>query len=98
MAQGILRCFFHWCRENGTSLEGAGCLDMDKETHEANGNLKRKQAKAVGEEQYPIKSPRNGQSFENTLPSNSRSSRKQSKHEKLDWSVLRPSKGQQSKG
>ncbi|OWM66776.1 M-phase phosphoprotein 6 [Punica granatum] len=86
-------------RENGSSMGGADCSDIDKRTNnEADGDLKRKQSEVLGEAQYPNKSPRNGQSDQSSSPSNSRSSRKQSKRDKLDWSVLRPPKGQQNKG
>ncbi|XP_028092732.1 uncharacterized protein LOC114292916 isoform X2 [Camellia sinensis] len=61
---------------------------------DANGELKRKQAEVVSETQYPNKSQKNVQVDQESSPNDSRSSHKQPKREKLDWSVLRPPKGQ----
>ncbi|KAK4779779.1 hypothetical protein SAY87_015885 [Trapa incisa] len=87
-----------YVRENASSSEGSEYMDMEEETHVANGNLKRKQVEVVGDSQHPSKSPRNGQGIQTPSSSNSRSSRNQPKREKLDWSVLRPPKDQQRKG
>ncbi|KAK4785119.1 hypothetical protein SAY86_001808 [Trapa natans] len=87
-----------YVRENASSSEGSEYMDMEEETHVANGNLKRKQVEVVGDTQHPSKSPRNGQGIQTPSSSNSRSSRNQPKREKLDWSVLRPPKDQQRKG
>ncbi|KAK4763778.1 hypothetical protein SAY87_013216 [Trapa incisa] len=85
-------------RENVSSSGRAECMDMDEETHKANGNLKRKHDEVVECAHNPTEAPRNGQSIQNPPHSKTRRSRKKSKHEKVDWSVLRPPKYQQMKG
>lgn len=77
-------------RENGSSEDGAECSKADK--CDANGDLKRKQSEVDSEKQYPNKSPKNVQAGKQASPSYHKSSQKQAKHEKLDWSVLRPPK------
>ncbi|XVF68798.1 hypothetical protein PTKIN_Ptkin11bG0030300 [Pterospermum kingtungense] len=72
--------------ESGSS-EAADCSKVDTD----NGDLKRKQSDMDSEPQYPNKSPKNGHGVESS-PSTSKSSKKQSKREKLDWNVLRPPK------
>lgn len=77
-------------RENGSSEDGAEFSKADK--RDANGDLKRKQSEVHSEQQYPNKSPKNVQAGKQASPSDHKSSHKQAKREKLDWSVLRPPK------
>ncbi|GAV78283.1 MPP6 domain-containing protein [Cephalotus follicularis] len=62
---------------------------------EANEDLKRKQSEVASKSQYPDKSPKNVLGDRLSSPSNGRGSFKKPKHDKLDWSVLRPSKSKQ---
>ncbi|XP_062172576.1 uncharacterized protein LOC133878095 [Alnus glutinosa] len=80
-------------RENGSSMDGAGCSNIES-NREASGELKRKQSEVVSETQYPNKSPKDVQSNQQSAPNNSKGSFKKPKGQKLDWSVLRPSKSQ----
>ncbi|KAF5744592.1 hypothetical protein HS088_TW07G00167 [Tripterygium wilfordii] len=84
-------------RENG-SLNGAECPNFDKLNYEANGDLKRKQSEEVLEKDLPNKSPKTVEGGQHSSPHNNKASFKQSKNEKLDWSVLRPSKGKNRRG
>lgn len=84
-------------RENGSSMDGAGSLNTNKSSSEAE-DLKRKQSEGASETQYPNKSPKNVEGNQQSSPSNSKRSFKKPKAEKLDWSVLRPSKGQKKRG
>ena len=86
-------------RENGSSTDRAGSSDMDKLRSEAE-DLKRKQSEVVSETQYPKKTPKNVQGNEQSSPSSSKGSFKKpkAKGEKLDWSVLRPSKSHKKRG
>lgn len=77
-------------RENGSLEDGAECSKADK--CDANGDLKRKQSEADPDQQYPNKSSKHVQAGKQALPSYHKSSHKQVKREKLDWSVLRPPK------
>ncbi|XP_059429528.1 uncharacterized protein LOC132163305 [Corylus avellana] len=81
-------------REGGSPMDEAGCSNVDKSNREANGDLKRKQSEVVSETQYPNKSPKDVQSNEQSAPNNSKGSFRKPKGQKLDWSVLRPSKSQ----
>lgn len=69
-------------------------MNVDKPNCDSNGDLKRKQPEEVSESQRPSKSPKDDQGARKSSPNNSRGSHKQSKHEKLDWNVLRPPKSQ----
>lgn len=88
-------------RENGSSSNGAETLDKDRPNSNANGDYKRKQAEVVfdmPETQYPNKSPKNAQNNQQSSPHNQKGSYKQQKHERPDWSVLRPPKSQGKRG
>ncbi|XP_034687309.1 uncharacterized protein LOC117915742 isoform X1 [Vitis riparia] len=82
------------CRENRSSLDGEESMNVDKPNCDSNGDLKRKQPEEVSESRRPSKSPKDDQGARKSSPNNSRGSHKQSKHEKLDWNVLRPPKSQ----
>lgn len=79
----LLTFSLNWGSENGSSEAVDVGLD--------NGDLKRKQSDMDSEPQHPNKSPKNGHGVESS-PSTSKSSKQQSKREKLDWKVLRPPK------
>ncbi|RVW66038.1 hypothetical protein CK203_007430 [Vitis vinifera] len=85
---------FTLLRENRSSLDGEESMNVDKPNCNSNGDLKRKQPEEVSESQRPSKSPKDDQGARKSSPNNSRGSHKQSKHEKLDWNVLRPPKSQ----
>ncbi|KAM4083326.1 hypothetical protein ACB094_08G047700 [Castanea mollissima] len=87
-------------RENGSSMDGAGSSNTDKSSSEAE-DLKRKQSEVVSETQYPKKTPKNVQVNEQSSPSSSSKgsfNKPKAKGEKLDWSVLRPSKSHKKRG
>ena len=87
-------------RENGSSTDRAGSSDMDKLRSEAE-DLKRKQSEVLSETQYPKKTPKNVQGNEQSSPSSSSKGsfkKPKAKGEKLDWSVLRPSKSHKKRG
>ncbi|KAF5727374.1 hypothetical protein HS088_TW22G01067 [Tripterygium wilfordii] len=80
-------------RENGPS-NGAECPNVDdKLNYEADGDLKRKQPEEVSEKDLPNESPKTVVGGQHSSPLNNKASFKQPKREKLDWNVLRPSKG-----
>ncbi|CAK9187276.1 unnamed protein product [Ilex paraguariensis] len=79
---------------NSSTQDGSETLKVDGFECDANDDLKRKQAEVVSEAQYPNKSQKNIQGNQGSSPNSNRSSHKQPKREKLDWSVLRPPKGQ----
>ncbi|KAE8696675.1 putative Chitin-inducible gibberellin-responsive protein [Hibiscus syriacus] len=81
--------------ENGSASEANDCSKVGTDKHEGNGDLKRKQVDMVSKPVYPNKSPKNGKAIQSSPRSNKASSKKQSKHEKLDWNVLRPPKPNQ---
>lgn len=97
MTHLIFFLLFGLCRENGSSMDGAGSLNTNKSSSEAE-DLKRKQSEGASETQYPNKSPKNVEGNQQSSPSNSKRSFKKAKAEKLDWSVLRPSKGHKKRG
>lgn len=74
-------------------MDGAGCSNIES-NRDASGELKRKQSEVVSETQYPNESPKDVQSNQQSAPNNSKGSFKKPKGQKLDWSVLRPSKSQ----
>lgn len=69
-------------------------MAFNEQNTEGNGDLKRKQSEVTEETQYPHESQRNGVNDQGSSASKDRSSKKRRKKEKLDWSILRPSKGQ----
>lgn len=79
-------------------MDGAECLNIDKSDFKADGDLKRKQSEAVSETQYPNKSPKDVQGNQQSSPNSSKGSFKKPKGQKLDWSVLRPSKSRNKRG
>lgn len=79
-------------------MDGAECSNIDKSDFKADGDLKRKQSEAVSETQYPNKSPKDVQGNQQSSPNSSKGSFKKPKGQKLDWSVLRPSKSQNKRG
>lgn len=95
--QFLLMHLFSLHRENGSSEEGE-CTEADKQDSQSNGDHKRKQSEVVSEPTYPNKSPKNVQDGQQSSSRNRKSSSKQPKNEKLDWSVLRPPKGPKKKG
>ncbi|XP_030537647.1 uncharacterized protein LOC115746066 isoform X1 [Rhodamnia argentea] len=85
-------------RDNRSAMNGEEPVSFDEQNSEGNGDLKRKQTEVVAGTPYPSKLPRTMQSdTQQSSPAGSRSSRKQPKREKLDWNILRPSKGQLEK-
>lgn len=78
-------------------MNGEEPVSFDKQNSKGNGEPKRKQSEVEAETPYPRKSPKTLQCDQQLLPSGSRSFYKQPKQEKLDWNILRPSKGQQEK-
>ncbi|XP_057956699.1 uncharacterized protein LOC131149920 [Malania oleifera] len=84
-------------RENGYSGDGGGSLNVDS-TNNGDGDLKRKQSEVVSQTPYPNKSHKNVQGNQQPSPNSSGGTHKQSKREKLDWSVLRPPKCQSKRG
>uniref|UniRef100_A0A5B6ZN32 M-phase phosphoprotein 6 n=1 Tax=Davidia involucrata TaxID=16924 RepID=A0A5B6ZN32_DAVIN len=85
-------------RENGSTEDGSESLKLDNFNSDANGDLKRKQPEVVPDILHPNKTQKNVQGNQESSPKNSRGSRKQTKREKLDWSVLRPPKCQDKTG
>uniref|UniRef100_A0A5B6ZLG4 Putative M-phase phosphoprotein 6 isoform X1 n=1 Tax=Davidia involucrata TaxID=16924 RepID=A0A5B6ZLG4_DAVIN len=85
-------------REDGSTQDGSESLKLDSFNSDANGDLKRKQAKVVPDIQYPNKAQKNVQGNQVSTPNNIKGSHKQSKREKLDWNVLRPPKCQNKRG
>ena len=82
-------------------MDGAESLNTNKSSFKANGDLKRKQSEVVSETQYPKKTPKNVQGNEQSSPSSSSKGsfkKPKAKGEKLDWSVLRPSKSHKKRG
>ncbi|WCJ20501.1 scarecrow-like transcription factor 11 (SCL11) [Euphorbia peplus] len=71
-------------RENGMSLDGAECSNIDSD-----GDLKRKQSDTSSESQDRGKSAK-AESGQQSSPDSSKGAFKRPKHDKLDWSVLRP--------
>lgn len=84
-------------RDNGSAMNGEEPVSFNKQDHEGNEDFKRKQSEVVADTPYPSKSPRTMQSDQQSSPAGSRSSHKQPKREKLDWNILRRSKGQEEK-
>lgn len=84
---------FAFYRENG-SIEGVEHLNIDQSNCKANGDHKRKQSDIVSETQNPHKSPKHVQGNQQSSPNNSKDSFKKPTGQRLDWSVLRPSKSQ----
>lgn len=82
-----LCCF----RENNSSEEGTEHDNMSEESHEVNGNVKRKQSEVINEPHYPNKSPKNDQGSKQSSSSNRLGSFKKPSVDKLDWNVLRSS-------
>ena len=80
-------CFCYF-RENGSTQ------DLTENSNDGNREIKRKQAEVVSEALCANKMQKNVQWDQESCPSNSNSSHRQPKREKLDWSVLRPPKGQ----
>ncbi|PSR95097.1 Mediator of RNA polymerase II transcription subunit like [Actinidia chinensis var. chinensis] len=76
-------------RENGSTHDVT-----EKSNNNANREFKRKQAEVVSETQYANKTQKNVQHDQESSPNSSSSSHRQQKRERLDWSVLRPPKGQ----
>ncbi|KDP42244.1 hypothetical protein JCGZ_02974 [Jatropha curcas] len=74
-------------RENGSSLNEAECSHPGKAQSDADN--KRKQPEGASEPQKKNKSPKTEEG-QHSSPNSSKGSFKQPKHEKLDWSVLRP--------
>ncbi|CAL5424440.1 unnamed protein product [Camellia sinensis] len=84
-------------REKGSTQYELENLKLNSSNNDdASGDVKRKQHEVVSETQYPNKSQKNVQGDQESSPNNS-SSQRQPKHEKLDWNVLRPSKGQKKR-
>ncbi|KAE8729466.1 putative Chitin-inducible gibberellin-responsive protein [Hibiscus syriacus] len=78
--------------ENGYESEATDCSKVGTDKHKGNGDLKRKQSDMVSKPAYPNKSPKNGNAVQSSPSSSKAASTKQSKHEKLDWNVLKPPK------
>ncbi|XP_040991806.1 uncharacterized protein LOC121238826 [Juglans microcarpa x Juglans regia] len=85
-------------REDESSTDGAGCSNIEKSNCKANGDLKRKQPEVVYDTKNPNKLPKDVQGSQQSSPNNSKGSFKKPKDKKLDWSVLRPSRGRNKKG
>lgn len=64
---------------------------MNEESHEVNGNVKRKQSEVINEQHYPNKSPKNDQGNKPSSSNNGLGSFKKPSVDKLDWNVLRSS-------
>ncbi|KAK6163179.1 hypothetical protein DH2020_000043 [Rehmannia glutinosa] len=81
-------------RENGSTQYRSDNVELDASSI---SDFKRKQAEVASEPQYPNKSIKNDRDNQDSTPTSSRTSQKQHKREKLDWSVLRPPKYQSKK-
>ncbi|KAL9679236.1 hypothetical protein QQ045_017092 [Rhodiola kirilowii] len=83
--------------QNDSSMNVERRTNEDNDASDIQKDLKRKQSISESEEtQYPNKSPKNVHSNRHASASATSSSKKGSnkKHEKNNWSVLRPPKGQ----
>ncbi|KAI4373455.1 hypothetical protein MLD38_011580 [Melastoma candidum] len=80
-------------RKNPMAMNEEDSMDFREPKSGGSGDLKRKQSPVAGETHYPNKSPRNGVSNQGSAGAKDRSSNKRSKKDKLDWNILRPSKG-----
>ncbi|XP_010256893.1 PREDICTED: uncharacterized protein LOC104597166 [Nelumbo nucifera] len=87
-------------RENESSATMTESSNVARPDSDCDGDHKRKQPYIKTESQYPGESQRNIISLGDQRPSprNSKASYKKQKHEKLDWSVLRPPKAQNKRG
>ncbi|KAL2557515.1 scarecrow-like transcription factor 11 (SCL11) [Forsythia ovata] len=79
-------------RENGNVQDGLDISESDSLRCDENGDLKRKQHDVVSDTANPNKSQKNFRANQQSSPNGSHNSHKKTKHEKLDWSVLRPPK------
>lgn len=87
---------FLYNRENGSSQYRLDKLELDG-SNDVNGDIKRKRADASTRPEHPNKLRKSDENNQDSSPATSRSSKKQDKREKLDWSVLRPPKHQSKK-
>ncbi|KAA8543851.1 hypothetical protein F0562_021972 [Nyssa sinensis] len=85
-------------RENECTKDGSESSKHDNSNSDDNGDLKRKQPEVVSDIPYPNKTRKNVEGNQESSSNNSKSSHKQSKREKLDWSVLRPPKSMKKTG
>ena len=81
--------FFCHYRETGSTHDVT-----EQSNNTADREFKRNQAEVVSETQYANKMQKNVQHDQESSPNSSSSSHRQPKRERLNWSVLRPPKGQ----
>ncbi|CAI9774623.1 unnamed protein product [Fraxinus pennsylvanica] len=81
-------------RENGNVQGASDISEPDSLRYDENGDLKRKQGNVVSGTTYPNKSQKNFRADQQSSPNGSHNSHKKTKHEKLDWNVLRSPKYQ----
>ncbi|KAI4368848.1 hypothetical protein MLD38_017359 [Melastoma candidum] len=79
---------------NPMAMNEDDSMDFKEPDSGGRGDLKRKQLPVTGETHYPNKSPRNRVSDQGSSGAKDRRSNKRPKKDKLDWNILRPSKGQ----
>ncbi|KAL6516420.1 hypothetical protein OROGR_019725 [Orobanche gracilis] len=79
-------------RENRSAQFRSENVDLNASNSPGYSDFKRKQAEVTLEAQYPTKLRKNDQYNPNSTPNSSRTSQKQHKREKLEWSVLQPPK------